>query len=187
MYMKRLFIGRSILVPYLLVLAVAVLRLVFTDSNNLVPIFSVLLFFGACRPMREFGIAVLGLMGLDIFITTHHYGYKLAPDQALTWMWYLLAVNLGAAALSKTISLRRVAGSSLLISISFFVASNFSVWFEWNMYPKSLSGLLACYAAALPFFRNSVVAELLCSGLLFGSARYSQTLLVGQRLKQACS
>lgn len=185
--MKRLFLGRLIFLPYLLVLAVGFSRLVLAHPFNLIPIFSVLMFFGACRPTREFGIAVLGLMGLDIFITTHHYGYGLAPDQALTWMWYLLAVNLGAAALSKIISLRRVVGSSLLLSVSFFVASNFSVWFEWNMYPKTLSGLLACYAAALPFFRNSVAAEILCSGLLFGLARYSQTLLTGQRLKQACS
>lgn len=185
--MKRLFLGRSIFLPYLLVMAIAVSRLVFTHPYNLIPIFSVLLFFGACRPMREFGIAVMGLMGLDIFITTHHYGYKLAPDQALTWMWYLLAVNLGAAALSKSVSLRRVAGSSLLLSVSFFVVSNFSVWFEWNMYPKTLNGLLACYAAAVPFFRNNVVAELLGSCLLFGLARYSQTLLAGRRLKQACS
>ncbi len=185
--MNKLIIGRSILVPYLLILAIAVSRLVFTHPYNLVPIFSALLFFGACRPTREFGIVVLGLIGLDIFITTHHYGYRLAPDQALTWMWYLVAVNLGSIALSNKISVRRVLGSSLLVSISFFVASNFGVWFEWNMYPKTLSGLGACYVAALPFFRNSVVAELLCSSLLFGLAHYSQAVLVDTRMKRACS
>lgn len=185
--MKKFILGRSIVLPYLFVAVIAVSRLVFTHPYNMIPIFSVLLFFGACRPMREFGIAVLGLIGIDIFITTYHYGYKLVPDQALTWMWYLIAVNLGANALNKVISLRRVVGSSLLLSVSFFVASNFSVWFEWHMYPKTLSGLLACYTAALPFFRNSVAAELISSGLLFGLARYSQTLLTGQRLKQACS
>jgi hypothetical protein len=55
------------------------------------------------------------------------------------------------------------------------------------MYPKTLSGLAACYVAALPFFRNNIVAELICSSLLFGLARYSQTYLVGMRLKQVCS
>jgi hypothetical protein len=102
-------------------------------------------------------------------------------------MWYLVAVNLGSVALSNKISVRRIVGSSLLISISFFVASNFGVWFAWHMYPKTLSGLAACYVAALPFFRNSVEAELLWSSLLFGLARYSQTVLVGERLKRACS
>jgi hypothetical protein len=185
--MKRLFIGRSILLPYLVIVAIAAMRLVLAHPYNFVPIFSALLLFGACRPSREFGIVVLGLIGLDIFITTHHYGYRLAPDQTLTWMWYLLAVNLGALALSKTISMRRVIGSSLLVPISFFVISNFSVWVEWHMYPKTLSGLAACYVAALPFFRNSVVSEMLCSSLLFGLARYSQTMIVGMRLKRVCS
>ncbi len=185
--MKRLSIGSWVFLPYLLIVAIAVLRLELTHPYNLIPIFSALMFFGACRPTREFGIVVLGLIGLDIFITTHHYGYGLAPDQALTWMWYLAAVNLGAAALGKTFSIKRVMGSSLFLCISFFVVSNFSVWFEWNMYPKTLSGLAACYVAALPFFRNSLVAELLCSSLLFGLARYSQTLLVNARLKRACS
>jgi hypothetical protein len=170
-----------------LIAAVAVARLGFSHAYNLVPILAVLMFFGACRPAREFGIAVLGLIGLDIFITTHHYGFRLAPDQALTWAWYLVAVNLGAVALSKTISTRRIIGSSLFASVSFFVVSNFGVWFEWNMYPKTLSGLGACYAAALPFFRNSLLAELGCSVLLFGLARASQTLILGSRLKRVCS
>jgi hypothetical protein len=187
MLMKKLYIGGSILIPYLLVAAVAVARLTFTHPYNLIPIFSALLFFGACRPVREFGIAVLGLIGLDIFITTHHYGYRLAADQALTWMWYLVAVVLGALALSEKISMRRIVGSSLFASISFFVVSNFSVWFEWNMYPKTLSGLAACYVAAIPFFRNSVVAELVCSVLLFSLARYSQSLIAGARLERAPS
>lgn len=185
--MKRLYIGRSILIPYLLIAAVAIARLTFNHPSNLIPILSVLLFFGACRPEREFGIAVLGLIGLDVFITTHHYGYKLAPDQALTWMWYLVAVNLGALALSKTVSMRRMVGSTLLASVSFFVVSNFSVWLEWNMYPKTLTGLGACYIAALPFFRNSLLAELICSVLLVELAKVSQNLAVSSRLKRAVS
>lgn len=185
--MKKLYVGLSILIPYLLVVAVAAARLTFSHPFNLIPVFSVLLFFGACRPVREFGIAVLGLIGLDIFITTHHYGYRLTADQALTWMWYLVAVSAGAVLLSEKISLFRIAGSTVFASISFFVVSNFGVWFEWNMYPKTLSGLASCYVAAIPFFRNSVVAELLCSILLFSLARYRQTLIVNARLKRACS
>src|SRR5579862_1761699 len=185
--MKRLFLGRSILIPYLLIAAVAIARLTFNHPSNLIPVLSVLLFFGACRPEREFAIAVLGLICLDVFITTHHYGFKLAPDQALTWMWYLVAVNLGAFALSKTISMRRMVGSTLLVAVSFFLVSNFSVWVEWQMYPKTTAGLESCYIAALPFFRNSLMAELICSVLLFGLAKISQNLIVSWRLRRAVS
>jgi hypothetical protein len=55
------------------------------------------------------------------------------------------------------------------------------------MYPKTLGGLAACYVAALPFFKNSVVAELLCITLLFGMARFCQTLILGTRLRRVCS
>jgi hypothetical protein len=182
--MAGLFIGRSILVPYLVVAAVAVSRLVFTNPHDLIPLFSVLLFFGACRPVREFGIVLLGLIGLDTFISTHHYSLKLAPDQVLTWMWYLLAVNLGAAALRHTISIRRIIGSSLLITVSFFVARNFAIWIEW--YPRTLNGLRASYAAALPLFRFSALVELLSILVLFAMARFSRTWMVGVRLKDVC-
>jgi len=55
------------------------------------------------------------------------------------------------------------------------------------MYPKTLSGLAACYVAALPFFRNSLVAEMLTSSLLFGLARHSQNMMIYARLKRVCS
>ena len=185
--MKRLLIGKLVFLPYLLIVAIAAMRLVITHPYNLVPIFSALLFFGACRPAREFGIVVLGLMGLDIFITTHHYGYRLAPDQALTWVWYAIAVNVGAMALSKSIPLKNVIASTLLVPMSFFLVSNFAVWVEWQMYPKTLTGLAACYVAALPFFRNGAIVEMLSSLLLFGLARHSQNMIMITRLRRVCS
>ena len=47
----------------------------------------------------------------------------------------------------------RVPFVSLLASILFFVVTNFGVWFggDGALYPKTLAGLGACYAAALPF------------------------------------
>jgi hypothetical protein len=35
------------------------------------------------------------------------------------------------------------------------------------MYPPTLSGLAACYAAAVPFFRKQVVSDVVCTGLMF--------------------
>ena len=46
--MKRLTIGNSILLPYLLILAVALLRLAANHPYHFIPVFSCLLFFGAC-------------------------------------------------------------------------------------------------------------------------------------------
>jgi hypothetical protein len=37
------------------------------------------------------------------------------------------------------------------------------------MYPMTWGGLLACYVAALPFFRNTLLGDLGYAALMFGS------------------
>ncbi|MGH8004748.1 MAG: DUF6580 family putative transport protein [Limisphaerales bacterium] len=48
-----------------------------------------------------------------------------------------------------------LAGSAL-----FYLVSNFGVWAPGSMYPPTWAGLAQCYAAALPFFRNTAVSDL---------------------------
>lgn len=45
----------------------------------------------------------------------------------------------------------------------FFLISNFMVWTATTeaVYPKTFSGLMICYEAGLPFYRNSLIATLL--------------------------
>jgi len=45
------------------------------------------------------------------------------------------------------------------------------------MYAKTLGGMEACYIAALPFFRNSIVTELVFSLLILVSAGIAQPFL----------
>ena len=59
-------------------------------------------------------------------------------------------------------------GSGLLGVCLFFLISNFAAWaFNIETYTKDLNGLLTCYAAGLPFFRNHVISTVLFSGILF--------------------
>jgi hypothetical protein len=53
----------------------------------------------------------------------------------------------------------------------FFILSNFFVWVNGAGFgrPKTAAGLIQCYADALPFFGNSVLATLFFSGILFGA------------------
>jgi hypothetical protein len=176
----------SMFLPYLLIFGAAFLRLTVNHPYNFIPIFACILFFGANRPKREFALPVLALMGVDIFLTTHQYGYKLTSDHAVTWIWYLAVMMLGSGMLRHSISTPRVLSSSLLASVSFFLVSNFTVWASWAMYPMTLGGLGTCYVAALPFFRNSVVSELAFSLLIFGLSRYSEAFMPARRMQSAC-
>ncbi len=155
-------------IPYLLILGVIVMRVALINPYNIAPVFACLLFFAAMRPAREFVLPLGALVGADIFITTHRYGYAINNDAAVTWTWYLIVMLLGANLLGNSRSWRRVAGCSLLASFSFFLVSNWAVWAVWQMYPRTLAGLETCYIAALPFFRNSLTSELCFSLLFFG-------------------
>jgi hypothetical protein len=185
--MKRLESRNLFVLPYLFILGAAILRLTVSHPYNFVPVFACLLFFGANRPKREFAIPMLLLVGVDIFLTTHRYAYLLTGDHAVTWLWYLAAAFLGAAMMRNSQSNGRVLGASLMVSVSFFLASNFAVWAMWGMYAKTLSGLGTCYIAALPFFRNSLLSETTFSLLIFALGRYCAALVPARRMQDARS
>lgn len=64
----------------------------------------------------------------------------------------------------------RIGGAAVLSSLAFFVISNGAVWAFGSMYLRDAGGLLACYVAAIPFFKWQLAADLLYSGALFGLA-----------------
>jgi hypothetical protein len=62
----------------------------------------------------------------------------------------------------------RLAGASVAAAALFFVVTNFGVWVLGDWYPKTLPGLAECYAAAIPFFRNTLWSDLFYSTVMFG-------------------
>ncbi len=55
----------------------------------------------------------------------------------------------------------------------FFLSSNFFVWLSSGMYPLTGGGLLQCYLAGVPFFRNSLFSTLIGGALLWGALLWS--------------
>jgi hypothetical protein len=133
---------------------------------NFTPVGASLLFFGARGPRKHAWPAVLLLAGSDVVLTKLVYGYPYTPDHFATIAWYAAVIAMGTL-LRKNAGPARVLGAALGTSVSFFVLSNFAVWMVWNMYPHNLTGLFACYAAAVPFFRNQVVSDLLFTTVMF--------------------
>jgi hypothetical protein len=68
----------------------------------------------------------------------------------------------------RKINVARVLGSSLIAAIMFFAVSNFGVWAGSTTYPQTVNGLLACFAAGIPFFGGTVIGNLFYSSALFG-------------------
>ncbi len=132
------------------------------------PVAAALLFFGARVPRRKMLAPVALLILSDIYLNKFVYAYPLGWDQVVTWAWYAAIILFGGL-LARNTSALRVAGASLVASVSFFLISNFAVWtVSREMYPATWNGLVTCMVAGVPFFRNTLVSDLLFSAAFFG-------------------
>ena len=129
---------------------------------NFSPVEAVALFGGAYFADRRLALLVpLVAMALSDIVIGFH---------GLLWLVYgCIAVStVMGFALRGKVGVTRVVGFSLAGSILFFIVTNFGVWLGSTMYPQALEGLMACYVAGLPFFKNTVLGTLFYAGLLFG-------------------
>jgi hypothetical protein len=162
------------MLAYLFVLlAIAVRFLPFAGPLNILPhawhftpLAASLLFFGARGSRRQMWIPVALLAATDVVLSRFIYQYPLSWDLVVTWGWYAAIVWLGTNLREKA-GFWRIVGAAVCSSVSFFFVSNFTVWAAWNMYPKTIGGLMACYAAGLPFFRGTAVGDLFFSLAMF--------------------
>ncbi len=156
--------------PYLLLLAAVVTRVVpHAGWMNFTAVGGALLYFGARRSWREMLTPLAVLMATDFFLTVYSYNYAFKWEAYVpTWIWYAAAMVLGRILLSERATAWRVVAAALLGPTSFFVVSNFAVWMTDGIYARSLAGLVACYAAAIPFYRNDVAATAVVLGVAFG-------------------
>ena len=61
-------------------------------------------------------------------------------------------------------------------SLIFFMVTNFAVWALSGMYPHTLAGLAASYAAGLPYLPQTVIGDLFWAAVFFGGAALVQML-----------
>lgn len=130
---------------------------------------------GACALMAGFFfrsrlLAVmvpLITMGLsDVFVG----GYSL-PLMLVVYGAMALPVLLAPVVKSCSTVSGRLTSSALMALVgacAFYLITNFAVWALGTMYPHTASGLAACYAAAVPFFRNAAIGDVGFALGLFG-------------------
>jgi hypothetical protein len=131
------------------------------------PVAAALLYFGARGSRRQLWVPFVLLAASDVILTKFVYSYVFSWDHFVTWAWYAAILWLGTSLRGNTNWLR-IGAAALASSVSFFVISNFAVWACWDMYPKTMAGLMTCYAAALPFFRRGLAGDLVFTGIMFG-------------------
>jgi hypothetical protein len=83
-------------------------------------------------------------------------------------------------ALTRKVTLGRLAGCSVLSSVVFFLVTNFAVWAfgaPESTYPYTALGLAECYLAGLPFIKNTLLGDLAWTGAFFGLYSIGQALV----------
>ena len=155
--------------PLLYVVLTVLLRLL-PHPWNVTPIGAMFLFSGATfqRKTSSLLVPLLALVISDIVVIQVLYGGQHPWFSPFTWLGFV-SIGLVGWALRANLSPSRLLSASLTGSLLFFLISNFGVWASGDLYPRTWSGLLACYAAAIPFFRNTVLGDLFYVILMFGS------------------
>jgi hypothetical protein len=156
-----------IMLAYLFVIAAVAVRFM-PHPLAFTPVGASLLFFGARGSRRQWWVPLVLLAGSDVVLTKFMYVYPFTWDHFVTWAWYGAMLWLGSKVREHVRPLPILA-ASLAGSASFYLISNFAVWAAWaDMYPKTLGGLLTCYAAGVPYFRRGVEGDLLFTCVMFG-------------------
>jgi signal transduction histidine kinase len=170
----------SIVVSFvLLVLLASLYRILPGRPLGFAPQIAMALFAGSIVKDKKFSFLLpLFSMLISDIIYEVLFHYNLSPVPGFysgQFVNYLLFVGLTVVGFAvnqiKPIQILTgaIAGTTL-----YFVLSNFAVWIGGGLdianlpYPKTMAGLLHCYAEAIPFYRGSLYATLIFSGVLFG-------------------
>ncbi|MEL7020526.1 MAG: DUF6580 family putative transport protein, partial [Bacteroidota bacterium] len=135
--------------------------------------------FGAAYFSKKywaFLVPIIALWISDLVLNNVVYA---AYQDGFTWfssymIWvygaFVAMIGIGSLLVKKIRPVNIITGS-FVVSLIFFLITNFGVWYAdvTQMYASNITGLLAAYTAGLPFFLNTIVGDLFYSALLFGS------------------
>lgn len=145
---------------------------------NFTPVAAMALFSG-CHIRKYWGSLIpLGAM----LVSDYFIGFYDWQVMASVYVSIFLAFIMGRF-LSAKVKWHSVILSAFGSSILFYLVTNFAVWAFFDWYPHTLNGLLNNYYLALPFFRNTLLGDLIYSAVLFGA--FELVLLALKKKAQA--
>ncbi len=167
--------ARTLWILIATIVVVALTRLL-PHPPNFSPVVAVALFGGAALADRKlaFIVPIAAMLLADFFIGFH-------DTMVFVYLGMVLVVGLGQILARRRQPAVLVSGA-IVGSGLFFVVSNTGMWWLSGMYQYSVEGLMLCYAAAWPFFHNTLLATVFYSALLFGVEYYLRRIAVKEKV-----
>ena len=137
-----------------LFLIIGVLMRIIPFAPNFTPLLSIALLSALYTKNKYFAILPILIMLISDFFIGNH----------ITAIWVyvsLLSIFILGYFMNK-ISYVSILSYSILSSILFFIISNFGVWITGG-YSYDFNGLITCYIAAVPFYKNTLISTLFYS------------------------
>lgn len=148
---------------YFIVFFGALLRVI-PHPANFVPIGALALFGGARLNRWQAIILPLSAMLVsDVFI-----GFDSLSSRLSVYGCFMVISLIGLLIRNKK-SFAAIAGASLAGSVIFYLVTNFVFFHSTSLYPHTLGGMIASYVNAIPFFRNTLLSDLIYSAVFFGA------------------
>jgi len=150
------------MLPILMLLGCVVLRLI-PHPPNFAPVGATSVFAGRTMRLGSGLVLTLSTMLISDFLLSKLHGYRFVgvgtifvyagfTVQLLLGRW-LRSVRGGAI------------GAAVLGSVAFFLLSNFGSFLQGS-YGLNMSGLVACYVAAIPFFGGTLAGDVIWTVVL---------------------
>lgn len=147
-----------------IILAGAFARLI-PHLPNFAPIGAMALFSGFyLKGYKAYAIPFGALFLSDLFLGFHE-------TMPYVYVSFFIILFLGRLVQSriKALSPIQLYATSLVGSCLFFAITNWGVWFATDVYEPTVNGLLQSYTMALPFFRNTILGDILYNTVFFYS------------------
>ncbi len=176
--------NRRLMVLTGIVVVAAMARLI-PHAPNMTPIGAMALFGGAFLPNRRlaYALPLAAMLLSDIVLGLTVYGKAMVTSQPIVYACLLATVAMGKLIHDRRSALN-IGAVALASSVLFFIVTNLAVWASGSLYPPTLAGLMVCYTAAIPFFRNSLIGDMAFTAALFGGFAWLENSVASFREKQ---
>lgn len=171
-----------------LFLLIALVGRIMPHLPNATPLISLCLFAGA-RFSKSWALACIAaaLLLSDLALAIFYHYPIFGAWQAFTYAWFAVVILTAHKFLRQDVAAKSTKTSFLhggvfllASSFGFWAWSNLGVWLvSGGIYPKTLAGIVSCYAMALPFLQSQLCGD--CAWFVAIWCGFNLHLLVRQR------